>query len=76
MGTVNDASLFVARCATYEDDIDYVCGRYILDAKSLMGVLSIGVDHICDVEIHTIDPVMIKKFRQDMELWCQEGEFK
>lgn len=63
----------MSRCGTYKEDIDYICGRYILDAKSLMGVLSVGVNHICNTEIHTIDPVVIDKFCKDIELWCRRA---
>ena len=41
--TVNDASLFTAKCNEYRDnDVDYLVGRYIIDGKSLMGILSTG----------------------------------
>ena len=41
--TVNNASLFVAKCGEYKDwDINYIHGRLVLDAKSLMGVLRVA----------------------------------
>ena len=70
LGTVNDAVLFSARCNEYKNyDIDYVFGKYTVDAKSLMGILSIGLDHECAVELHSNDEKLNTKFEKDMKLW-------
>lgn len=79
LGTVNDAVLFSAKCNEYKDyDIDYVCGKYTVDAKSLMGILSIGLEHECVVELHSNDNEKLNtKFKEDMKLWIvkeTEGE--
>ena len=63
--TVNNASLFVAKCGEYKDwDINY-----ILDAKSLMGVLSVAIDAPAYVEILTDDEKVLDNFKNDMTLW-------
>lgn len=73
--TVNDAGLFVAKCGEYAVDIDYECGRHSVDAKSLMGVLSIGLNRECEVTIHTTDEDLIDKFRNDVHMWTvKDGE--
>lgn len=72
LGTVQNAALFTAKCGEYKEDIDLIYGRYVIDAKSLMGVLSITPDHICDVEIHTSDKIVTEKFKRDMSLWIME----
>ena len=71
--------LFSAKCNEYKDyDIDYVCGKYTVDAKSLMGILSIGLDHECVAELHSNDDEKLNnKFEKDMKLWIikeKEGE--
>lgn len=71
--------LFSAKCNEYKDyDIDYVCGKYTVDAKSLMGILSIGLEHECVVELHSNDNEKLNtKFKEDMKLWIvkeTEGE--
>lgn len=73
LGTVQNAALFTAKCGEFEEDVDLIYGRYIIDAKSLMGVLSITPDHICQVEIHTANNEVAEKFRRDMSLWIMEG---
>ena len=61
--TVNNASLFVAKCGEYKDwDINYIHGRLVLDAKSLMGVLSVAIDAPAYVEILTDDEKVLDNF--------------
>lgn len=68
--TVNNASLFVAKCGEYKDwDINYIHGRLVLDAKSLMGVLSVAIDAPAYVEILTYDEKVFENFKNDMTLW-------
>lgn len=67
--TVADAGLFVATCGNYKCDIDYIFGRYAVDAKSLVGVLCIGVEHKCEVVLHTDDDETVNNFKKDIELW-------
>ena len=33
LNTVKNAMLFATVCDNYEEDIDYICGRYQIDAK-------------------------------------------
>lgn len=71
--TVNDASLFTTKCNEYRDnDIDYLVGRYIIDGKSLMGILSTGLDKVCEADFHCDDEQICKQFREDMKLWIVE----
>lgn len=72
--TANNAALFVAKCGTYDCDIDLYFGRYLIDAKSLMGVLSTGLDHVCHVRIHAEDENLIKKFKKDISIWMIKEE--
>lgn len=69
LGSVNDAALFVKKCGDYEEDIDYIYGRYIIDAKSIMGVLSTDLSENAMVDFHTEDMEVINKFAEDIKLW-------
>lgn len=42
LNTVKNAMLFATVCDNYEEDIDYICGRYQIDAKSILGIMGIG----------------------------------
>lgn len=74
--TVNDASLFTAKCNEYKEyDIDYLYNRFVIDGKSLMGILSTGLDKECFVEIHCDNEKICKQFRKDMKLWIVEEQY-
>ena len=40
LNSVNNAALFVKKCGEFEEDIDYIHGRYVIDAKSIMCIMS------------------------------------
>lgn len=69
LNTVNDVGLYVARCGEYENDIDYEYGKYTVDAKSFMGVFSVGFEHECETILYSDDEEIEKKFIDDMALW-------
>lgn len=69
LNNVQDAILFVAQCSEYEANIDYKFDHYIVDAKSLMGVISAGFGKRCIVSINSVDPDVLDKFAKDMKMW-------
>ena len=69
LNNVQDAGLFVAQCNEYAENIDYRFDHYIVDAKSLLGVISAGFNKKCIVYINTSDSVVLDKFYKDMEMW-------
>lgn len=73
LNTVNDAVLFAAKCNEYDDDVDYMYNdHYILDAKSMIGVISAGLGREATVLIHTENFETMDKFLTDMKLWLME----
>ena len=69
LGTVNNAALFTAKCNEYIEDIDFIYGKYMVDAKSLMGILSVGLANTGEVHIHSENQDVLDKFQKDIELW-------
>ena len=69
LGTVNNAALFTAKCNEYIEDIDFIYGKYMVDAKSLMGILSVGLANTCEVHIHSEYQAVFAQFQQVIELW-------
>ena len=69
LNNVQDAVLFVAQCNEYTENIDYKFDHYIVDAKSLMGVISAGFGRKCSVSINTDDSGILDKFMEDMKMW-------
>lgn len=73
LGNSNNAALFVSVCSSFEPYIDYKIGRYTVDAKSIMGVLSTSLDKVATVIINTDDEHIIKSFKKNINLWIVEG---
>lgn len=50
-------------------DIDCIHGRYVIDAKSILGVLSMGFP--CEVEIvmNSDDPQQLRELEWGLEPW-------
>ena len=44
LSTINDIKAFVNASNLCDFEIDLICGRYIVDAKSIMGMMTLGLD--------------------------------
>ena len=51
LSSINDVKNFVNIVAKYDCDIDLVSGRYVIDAKSIMGIFSLDLTKPIDVQI-------------------------
>ena len=58
---------FVDKATTFECDVDVLYRRYILDAKSIMALLSVDLTESLKVVIHTDDYDELKRFFEIME---------
>jgi len=50
-----DVQNFVNTITRFAFDIDLVSGRYIVDAKSIMGIYSLDLNHPIELRAHTDD---------------------
>lgn len=57
---------FVDAANKFESDIDIMMGRYIINAKSIMGVLSLDLSSAVDIVIHSENPQEITYFNNVM----------
>lgn len=67
---INDIDLvkkLVNLVTQYEEDIDLVRGRYVIDAKSVMGIFSLDLSRPIIIGIHTDDVEIANKFFADLE---------
>lgn len=55
LSSINDVKQFVNAACSMPCDIDVVSGRYIIDAKSIMGLFSLDLAKPIKVEIHGTD---------------------
>ena len=51
--SINDVKDFVNIVNKYDFDIDLTSGRYIVDAKSIMGIFSLDLSKPIKVEVHS-----------------------
>ena len=55
LNMVNNIKSFVEDMTTFESDVYAIRGRYSLDAKSIMGLLSIDLSIPLDVKIEVLE---------------------
>ena len=52
LGTIDRVKNFVNEVSHLECDVDIVSGRYVIDAKSIMGIFSLDLSKPIDLNIH------------------------
>jgi phosphotransferase system HPr-like phosphotransfer protein len=50
--SINDVKQFVNRACQMPFDIDIISGRYVIDAKSIMGIFSVDLSKPISVQVH------------------------
>ena len=50
LNSINDVKEFVNIVSKYDFDIDLTSGRYVVDAKSIMGIFSLNLSKAIKVE--------------------------
>ena len=53
LNSINDVKEFVNIVSKYEFDIDLTSGRYVVDAKSIMGIFSLDLSKPITLDIHS-----------------------
>ena len=67
LNSIEKVKDFVNQVSTFECDVDVLYRRYILDAKSIMALLSADLTEPLKVLIHTDDYDELKRFFEIME---------
>ena len=71
LNSIDKVKSFVNEITKYDYDFDLVSGRYVIDAKSIMGIFSLDLSKPIDLNIHAdgaaLDNVMqiISKYTID-----------
>ncbi len=55
LNSINDVKDFVNIVSKYDFDVDLTSGRYVVDAKSIMGIFSLNLSKPIKVEVHSND---------------------
>lgn len=67
LNNFSDIKKFTNEVTKFEGDIDLVKGRYIIDAKSTMGIFTLDLSNPVDVVIYSDDKKEIERFNEVME---------
>ena len=64
LNSIDKVKAFVNEISKFDCDFDLVSGRYVIDAKSIMGIFSLDLSKPIDLNIHAdcaaLDEVMSK----------------
>lgn len=59
LNSIDKVKSFVNEIAKFDSDFDLVSGRYVIDAKSIMGIFSLDLSKPITLNIHAEDDVAI-----------------
>lgn len=54
--SIEDVKEFNRIVAVYDGDVDLVSGRYVIDAKSIMGIFSLDLSKPINIQVHGDNP--------------------
>lgn len=57
LGSIDKVKSFVNDITKFDYDFDLVSGRYVIDAKSIMGIFSLDLSRPIDLNIHAEENV-------------------
>ena len=59
LNSIDKVKSFVNDISKFNNDFDLVSGRYVIDAKSIMGIFSLDLSKPIDLSIHAEEDVDI-----------------
>lgn len=63
LNSIDKVKAFVNEVTKFDAEFDLVSGRYVIDAKSIMGIFSLDLSKPIDLNIHNennVDEIMTK----------------
>ena len=72
--TIDRVKDFCRITSAIEPDMDIIVGRYIIDAKSIMGIFSVNLSRDLVLRISSDDAEECKKIREKLKAFIVEGE--
>ena len=59
LNSIDKVKAFVNTVSQFDSDFDLISGRYVIDAKSIMGIFSLDLSQPIDLTIHADDDTQI-----------------
>lgn len=66
LGTVNDVKMFVSTVTKYSCNFDIISDRYIVDAKSIMGIFSLDLSKPMVLRIDSENDKELTEIKHDI----------
>lgn len=66
LNMIIDIKEFLAETSKIVEDVDLVKGRYIIDAKSIVGIFTLDLSEPVKVVIHSEDKRLLETFKKWM----------
>ncbi len=63
LSTIKDVQSFVATVTTLDSDFDLVSFRFIVDAKSILGIFSLDLDSPLELKIYSCTDEIVEKIK-------------
>ena len=63
LNSIDKVKSFVNEVSRFDTEFDLVSGRYVIDAKSIMGIFSLDISKPIDLNIHAdsvVDEILAK----------------
>ena len=57
LNSIDKVKAFVNDITRFDNDFDLVSGRYVIDAKSIMGIFSLDLSRPIDLSIHAEEDI-------------------
>ncbi len=75
LSSINNVKDFVNTVNKYDFDVDLTSGRYVVDAKSIMGIFSLDLSKPILLNAHDdgADPDIAEAFKQEMKSFVIES---
>ncbi len=64
LNTIKDVQAFVAIVSMLDSDFDLISGRYIVDAKSIMGIFSLDLQNPLELKVYSCTDEIEEKIKQ------------
>ncbi len=55
LNSIDKVKAFVNTLSKFDSDFDLISGRYVIDAKSIMGIFSLDLSKSIELNIHATD---------------------
>ncbi len=72
LDSIDKVKQFVNSITLFDFDFDLISGRYVIDAKSIMGIFSLNLSDPIELAIHTTDEKAIEQVMEAISPYIVE----